>query len=151
MFRSNSEILEFFNGLGFLLHRGSYIMGHYKMAYCQLMKDSMRKNLCILCNKIVHHYLIYWYLFSKKCLRNSIPELLLGRNFECKILVNFNLTKMHLHIEKWCTILLWWFSNVFRVFWRENLFSMSANSCMTSLNRLNSVFLEKSRILWNKT
>ena len=27
-----------------VLHRGSYIMGHYKVAYCQLMKDSIKKN-----------------------------------------------------------------------------------------------------------
>ena len=128
-------------------NRGSYIMGHYKVAYCQLMKDR------IYATKLSINIWFIDIFFVKNDYGNwkSIPELLLARSLECKILVNFNLTKMHLHIEKWCTILLWWFSNVFRVFWRENLFSMSANSCMTSLNRLNSVFLEKSRILWNKT
>ena len=50
--------------LTLVLHRGSYIMGHYKAAYCQLMKDSIKeffveKNLYILYNKIIHQYLIY--------------------------------------------------------------------------------------------
>ena len=38
------------------------------------------------------------------------------------------------------------FSNIFKVFWSKNLFSKSANSCMTSLKRLSSVLLEKSWI-----
>ena len=45
---------------------------------------------------------IHWYLFSKKCLSEIIPEFPLARKFELEIFVNLNLTKMHLYNKQKC-------------------------------------------------
>ena len=50
----------------------------------------------------MHQYLIHWYLFSKKCLSEIIPEFPLARKFELEIFVNLNLKKMQLYDKQKC-------------------------------------------------
>ena len=61
---------------------------------------------CPLLIKILFTCTKYGIISENKILWKSISKWILARNLERKILVNFDLTKMHMNVEKWCKIWL---------------------------------------------